>query len=296
VLFRSFVARLEPHVEFLCVCPEVEIGLGTPRDPIRVVSSGSVLKLIQPASGMDLSDKMRNFVSGFLGDLRDVDGFILKSRSPSCGFTDVKLYAGPEKGPCIGKGSGFFGGAVLEQFSDRAVEDEGRLLNLNIREHFLTRVFALARFRALRRSPSIRNLVRFHAENKLLLMSYHQTKMRELGRIVANGEGEKIEAIFDLYEKSFRDAFHRPPRHASPINVLMHALGYFKKQLSAAEKSHFLAACEAYRGGKKPLSSAVSILGSWVMRFESEYLREQTFFHPFPEELMGLDDSGKGRV
>lgn len=292
----KFVARLEPHVEFVCVCPEVEIGLGTPRDLIRVVSSGKDFKLIQPASGLDFSRKMREFTSEFLGDLKEVDGFILKSRSPSCGFTDVKLYAGLEKGPCIGKGSGFFGGAVLEKFGDRAVEDEGRLLNLNIREHFLTRVFAFARFRGLRRSSSMRDLIGFHAANKLLLMAYNQTKMRELGRIVANGDGKRIPAVFDLYEKSFREAFHKPPRHASPINVLMHALGYFKKELSAREKRHFLGICEAYRRGKTPLSSAVSVLGSWVIRFESVYLQEQTFFHPFPADLMALDDSGRGWV
>jgi len=296
IVHDKFVARLEPHVEFICVCPEVEIGLGTPRDPIRIVSSGNALKLIQPASGLDLSGKMRGFSSGFLGDLKEVDGFILKNRSPSCGFTDVKVYSGPEKGPVIGKASGFFGGAVLEKFGDRAIEDEGRLRNLNIREHFLTRVFACARFRALRQSSSMQDLVRFQAANKLLLMAYNQTKMRELGGIVANRNRKRVSAVLAEYEKTFREAFHKPPRHASPINVLMHALGYFKQELSAREKRHFLEMCESYRRGRAPLSSAVSILQSWIIRFEWEYLRDQTFFHPFPEDLMALDDSGRGRV
>jgi len=289
----KFVARLESHVEFVCVCPEVEIGLGTPRAPVRIVSSGDSFKLLQPSSGLDVSEKMREFSREFLDGLEEVDGFILKNRSPSCGFTDVKFYSGPEKGPVIGKTAGFFGGAVLEQFGDRAVEDEGRLKNLSIREHFLTRVFVFARFRELRQSPSMSALVRFHAENKLLLMAYNQTKMRELGRIVANSDGKKTGAVFELYEQSFREAFHKIPRHASPINVLMHALGYFKKELSAREKRHFLNMLEAYRQGRTPLSSAVSILRSWVIRFETEYLYGQTFFNPFPEELMALDDSGR---
>ena len=292
----KFVRRLEPHVEFVCVCPEVEIGLGTPRAPVRVIASGESFKLIQPASGLDVSDKMREFSRGFLDGLREVDGFILKNRSPSCGFTDVKVYAGPEKGAAIGRTAGFFGGAVLEKFGDLAVEDEGRLLNLNIREHFLTRVFAFARLRSLQQTTYMHGLVRFHASNKLLLMAYSQTKLRELGRIVANADGKRIDAVLELYGKCFREAFHKPPRHASPINVLMHTLGYFKKELSAREKRHFLEVLEAYRYGRTPLSSAVSILGSWVMRFESEYLREQTLFIPFPEELMALDDSGRGRV
>jgi uncharacterized protein YbgA (DUF1722 family)/uncharacterized protein YbbK (DUF523 family) len=295
ILRDKFVTRLEPHVEFLCVCPEVEIGLGIPRAPVRIVSSGDSFKLIQPSSGLDLSEAMREFNRDFLEALKEVDGFILKSRSPSCGFTDVKVYSGPEKGPGIDKTAGFFGAAVLEQFSDRAIEDEGRLKNLSIREHFLTRVFAFARFRSLQQSPSIQDLVRFHSENKFLLMAYSQTKMRELGRIVANADGERMGAVLDQYEKLFRTALHKPPRHASPVNVLMHSLGYFKKELSAREKRHFLEMLEAYRHNRTPLSSAVSILQSWVMRFETEYLYGQTFFRPFPEELMALDDSGGGR-
>jgi len=117
-----------------------------------------------------------------------------------------------------------------------------------------------------------------------------------LGRIVANADGKKMEAVFEKYEQAFREAFHKPPRHASPINVLMHALGYFKKELSAREKRHFLEMLEAYRQGRTPLSSAVSVLRSWVMRFETNYLYGQTFFNPFPQELMALDDSGRGRA
>jgi len=296
IVHDKFVTRLEPHVDFVCVCPEVEIGLGTPRAPVRIVSSKDTFKLIQPSSGLDVSARMRRFSRDFFEGLKEVDGFILKNRSPSCGITDVKVYSGPEKGPVIGKTAGFFGGAVLEQFGDRAIEDEGRLKNLSIREHFLTRVFAFAGFRSLQQSQSMSALVRFHAENKLLLMAYNQTKMRELGRIVANADGKRIGAVLELYEKSFRTALHNPPRRASPINVLMHGLGYFKKELSAREKRHFLEMLEAYRQGRTPLSSAVSVLRSWVMRFQAEYLYRQTFFGPFPEELMALDDSGRGRT
>lgn len=291
----KFVARLEPHVDFVCVCPEVEIGLGTPRAPVRIVASGESFKLIQPSSGLDVSERMRRFSREFLDGLKEVDGFILKNRSPSCGFTDVKVYSGPEKGAAIGKTAGFFGGAVLEKFGDRAVEDEGRLKNLSLREHFLTRIFAFARLRGLQQAPSMQSLVSFHAENKLLLMAYGQTKMRELGRIVANADRRKISTVLEMYGKCFREALQKTPRHASPINVLMHALGYFKKELSPREKRHFLEMLEAYRHGRTPLSSAVSILRSWVMRFETEYLYGQTFFTPFPEELMALDDSGRGR-
>jgi len=292
----KFVNRLAAHVEFLSVCPEVEIGLGTPRAPVRIVSAGTGFKLIQPVSGLDLTGKMRSFSSQYLDTLDEVDGFILKNRSPSCGVADVKYYRGPEKGAVLGKTSGFFGGAVLEKFGDRAVEDEGRLLNLNIREHFLTRIFAFARFRGLQKSGSMHALIAFHAANKMLLMAYNQTKMRELGRIVANSDGKPFAAVLELYGKCFRAALLKSPRHASPVNVLMHALGYFKKELLPREKRHFLDELEAYRRGRTPLTGALGILRSWIIRFESEYLRNQTLFLPFPEALMALEDSGKGRV
>jgi uncharacterized protein YbgA (DUF1722 family)/uncharacterized protein YbbK (DUF523 family) len=296
IVLDDFVPRLEPHVEFVCICPEVEIGLGTPRAPVRVVSSKGSFKLIQPESGLDLTEKMRSFSSGFLNALGEIDGFILKNRSPSCGIGDVKFYAGPEKSAALGRTSGFFGAAVLERFGDRAVEDEGRLNHLGIREHFLTRIFAFARFRDVRRSESIHDLVRFHAANKLLLMACNQTKLRELGRIVANQDGKQTSAVLELYRHSFHDAFRKPPRHASPVNVLMHALGYFKKELSPREKRHFLNVLEMYRLGTAPLSSAVSIIRSWIVRFEIDYLQEQTFFDPFPEELMAADHASRERA
>jgi uncharacterized protein YbgA (DUF1722 family) len=116
-----------------------------------------------------------------------------------------------------------------------------------------------------------------------------------LGRIVANADRKPKDIVINRYGQHFRLALQRPPRHASPINVLTHALGHFKKELSPREKKHFLDILEAYRNKTEPLSSAVSILRSWIIRFQSEYLNEQTLFHPFPENLMALDDSGKGR-
>jgi len=292
----DFVPRLEPHVEFVCVCPEVEIGLGTPRAPVRVVSSKGNFKLIQPDSGLDLTEKMRGFSSGFLKTVGEIDGFILKNRSPSCGIGDVKFYAGPEKGAALGRTSGFFGAAVLERFGDAAIEDEGRLNHQSIREHFLTRIFAFARLRDLQRTGSIHHLVDFHAADKLLLMAYNQTKLRELGRIVANHGGKQTSEVLVLYRQSFREAFRKPPRHASPVNVLLHALGYFKKELSSREKRHFLNVLEAYRLGTVPVSSPVSIIRSWIVRFEIDYLQEQTFFDPFPEELIAGDHASRERA
>jgi len=291
----EFVRRLEPHVEFAPVCPEVQIGLGVPRDPVRVVAADGELRLVQPATGKDFTDAMRRFSAEHLASVGVVDGFILKSRSPSCGIKDVKVYPGAGKGAPSGKGVGFFAAAVLERFGDLPVEDEGRLTNFAIRDHFLLRVFALARLRDALQSGMLRDLVAFHARHKLLLMACNQSALRVLGRIVANPDKRPFADLAGEYQAHFRRALMRAPRTGSVINVLMHSMGYFSDELSAREKAFFLDSLERYRQRKVPLSAVTAILRSWVVRFENAYLMEQTFFDPYPEALVDLADSGKGR-
>ena len=295
IIEDKFVKKLKSHVKFLNVCPEVEIGLGTPREPVRLVLEGDEVKMIQPATGRDLTRKMKHFSKDYLGSLKKVDGFILKSRSPSCGLQDAKVYPRREKAPAIEKGSGMFTTAVLEHFPNAAIEDEGRLNNFRIREHFLTKLFALARFRKLKSKPTAGALVRFHSENKLLLMAYNQKELRQLGRIVANHEKRPMDDVFGDYESHFFLALHRAPRYTSNINVLMHALGYFSRQLSSREKAHFLDLLEQYRQARIPLSAVIAVVRSWIMRFDTEYLENQVYFEPYPEDLVEITDSGKGR-
>jgi uncharacterized protein YbgA (DUF1722 family)/uncharacterized protein YbbK (DUF523 family) len=296
IIEDDFLKNLEPYVDFITVCPEAEIGLGTPRPPIRIVSVARELKLIQPATKRDVSEEMNLFTSRFLNGLSDVDAFVLKSRSPSCGFTDVKVYASLEKGPSLGRTRGFFGGAIQDRFPDLAVEDEGRLKNFHLREHFLIRLFALARLRELMKAATSSALVEFQAQNKFLLMAYNQKEMRELGRLVANLQARPFSDVAADYEKHFRLAFARAPRGASHVNVLQHALGFFSDELTAREKQHFLQLLSRYAAGKIPLASALSVMKSWITRFQPIYLSSQTYFHPFPEDLIELMDSGKGRV
>ncbi len=166
----KFVPNLQEFVEFQPVCPEVEIGLGVPRAPIRIVETDGQRMLYQPATGKDFGTPMNEFVMRFLDGLGEVDGFLLKNRSPSCGQGDVKIYTGLDNSSRTVRGSGFFGGAILNRFPDAPVEDEGRLNNFSIREHFLIRLFTLARFREVRHSQSIRELIDFHTVNKLFIV------------------------------------------------------------------------------------------------------------------------------
>jgi uncharacterized protein YbgA (DUF1722 family)/uncharacterized protein YbbK (DUF523 family) len=295
VLPDATVRNLSPFVTFVPVCPEVEIGLGTPREVIRIIKDGDEDKLVQPSTAKDLSGEMTSFSKEFLASLQDVDGFILKGRSPSCGLRDVKIYAGMEKSPTVAKGSGFFAKEVLHQYENLAVEEEGRLKNFTIREHYFTKLFTLAAFRELKKQLSIKSLQSFHATNKYLFMAYNQLRLKKLGQILANSDKKSMEELYEAYSEQLALLFARAPRYTSNINVCQHIFGYFSAELSSSEKEYFLELLEKYREKKLPLSSVTAVLKSWVIRFNKEYLHNQTYFQPYPEELTFISDSGKGR-
>lgn len=293
IIVDPVIESLSPWVEFVTVCPEVEIGLGVPREPIKLVRVGDEIRLIQPATGRDLTQAMKEFARSFLDQLPPVDGFILKNRSPSCGIKDAKVFSGAEGGRPIGTGPGIFAGAVKKEFPDFPMEDEGRLINRAIREHFFTTIFALCQLREVVKKARMGELVKFHTQHKLLLLAYNQTRLRQLGRIVANPEHLPVTRVIEDYASVFSGALSKPPRRPSVINVMMHALGYVSSGLNPAEKAHFLDLLAAYREGRMPLSAPLSVLRSWIARFGEEYLISQKFFSPFPEELLSLKDSGR---
>jgi uncharacterized protein YbgA (DUF1722 family)/uncharacterized protein YbbK (DUF523 family) len=286
----DFVKKLIPNVNLIPVCPEVEIGLGTPRDALRIVMKEEEMKLIQSKTGLDFTDKMKEFVNSFLKSFQEVDGFILKGRSPTCALKDAKIYSGPNPGDSLkGKGPGFFGKAVLEKFSHLAVEDEVRLRNPNIRSNFLTKLYTLANFREVKRSKSSKEILRFHSENKLLLKAFNEKEMRILGRIVAKRDQYRNAELIMDYEQHLLLALRRAPRCGTQINVLMNSMGYFSKRLSGEEKKFFLKSLNEYKSGVIPLSVVTGIFSSWLLRFRDDYLLSQSFFEPYPKELVDIN-------
>ncbi|MGG0797032.1 DUF523 and DUF1722 domain-containing protein [Brevibacillus laterosporus] len=207
VLSDQTVRSLAPFVTFIPVCPEIEIGLGIPRETIRIMKEGEQHRLVQPSTRADLSQQMNSFADAFLQNVGEVDGFILKSRSPSCGVKDVKVYS----------------------------------------------------------------------------------------NIVANHEKKEKQQVWNEYAALLPNMFKRAARYTSNINVCEHIMGHFSTRLSTREKDHFKHLLHRYRERKLPLSSMTSLLKSWVFRYEQEYLLQQRFFEPYPEELIDLGDSGKGR-
>lgn len=283
----DLVETIKPHLDCRPVCPEVEIGLGIPRDPIHIESRRGELVLLQPATDRDLTGDMLAFCHAFLSSLDVVDGFLLKSRSPSCGTGGVKVYPSGGKPGAAATGAGFFGGAVSSRFPHLPAETEDRLGNLRIREHYLTRLFAMSRFRTMAAEPCMHRLVDFHSRHEMLLMSYSWKGLQELNRLVADCDKRPLRELLPAYGSRFALALARPPRHASNLNVLMQAMDYFSKSLTFTEKACFLDLLEGYREGRIPLSSALEAVNTWIVRFGQEYLEQQTFFHPYPEELMG---------
>jgi len=289
------VEKLKPWVEAITICPEKEIGLGIPRDPIRIIERAGAHCLIQPSSARDITEEMQTFSRQFLSRLPKLDGALLKHRSPSCGIADVKLYADQENRPPQGKTSGFFARELIKRYPLLPLEDEGRLKNYQIRETFFTRIFTLARFREAQMSGDMKDLIEFQAAHKLLLLSFNITKLRILGRIVANHEKLPLPTVWTNYGNELMVALHKPPRFTNNINVLMHAFGYFSNVLTSSEKAFFLHTLDTYRNGKTPLSVSAYLLQSWIIRFNEPYLSKQIFFQPFPAELTEITDSGKGR-
>ncbi len=288
------VGRLAAHVELVPVCPEVEVGLGVPRDPIRLVRGrdGGGVRLVQPSTGRDLTGAMDAFAAGFVERVGEVDGFLLKSRSPSCGIDDVKVYGEGAGAAPVGKDHGRFAAAVLEAFPDHPVEHEGRLTNLALRDHWLTALFAVAALREAHARGGMGELVAFHARHKLLLMASSPAEQTALGRIVAGGDGRSAASTWDAYAAAFRRALVRPPRPGTHVNVLQHAAGYFKDRLEPAEKAVFLTLLEDYRGGRVPRLAPLAVLRSWVARFHEPWLEAQAYLAPYPRPLMDLRDSG----
>lgn len=292
-----FVRLLRDYVNFIPVCPEVAIGLPVPREAIRIVKTDGVEHLVHSMSGTEVTDAMKVYTAGIAEKLSKapLHGAILKSRSPSCGIKDVKMYKSVGKAPSLGdKTRGFFGGGIIDAFPDLAVEDEGRLTNFNIREQFLTRIYTMADFDEVKAEGTMKALVGFQSRHKYLLMAYHQANQKKLGKIVANHEHLSAEQVFKAYEALLKQSLTKPLNHGRNTNMLLHIMGYFKEQLTAEEKAYFLDVLGQYNDNKVPFSVPISLLGSWVIRFGETYLQGQSIFEPFPRELINVTDSGKG--
>ncbi len=283
---RYITQTLGQFFEFVPVCPESECGLGIPREAMRLVGSVSQPRLVTNKTGIDHTDKMMSWAEGRLDQLEQEDlcGFIFKKGSPSSGLFRVKVYN--QKGHPVNSGRGLFAAAFTARFPRIPVEEEGRLHDPILRENFIERVFALKRWReALSNRRTVGNLVAFHTREKMLLMSHSQKHYREMGRLVAAGKQTETKVLYDRYETLLNEALSLKGTISKHTNVLMHMLGYFKKQLSADEKQEVLELITSYRNGHLPLIVPVTLMNHFVRKYSQPYLSDQTYLNPHPLDL-----------
>ena len=283
---RFLTDTLGQYVDYVPVCPEVECGLPTPREPLRQVGTPEHPRLVTTKTKIDLTDQMVAWARRRVVELEkeNLCGFVCMARSPSSGMERVKVYDAhgmPHK-----TGVGVFARAFMEHFPLLPVEENGRLCDARLRENFIERIFTLNRWRAmLARGRTRGNLVDFHARHKLLLMAHSPKHCRQMGRLVGQGKTFLPTDLFEQYQDLLMGAMRLKTTPRKHTNVLQHMMGYFKRQMAPDEKKEMLEVIEQYRKELIPLIVPATLLGHYVRKYREPYLSRQVYLHPHPAEL-----------
>jgi uncharacterized protein YbgA (DUF1722 family)/uncharacterized protein YbbK (DUF523 family) len=278
---------LGPLVEWVPVCPEVELGLGIPRETIRLEGDPRAPRLVAPKSGTDHTLAMTRLARRRTAELAalDLSGYVLKKDSPSCGLERVRVF--PAAGSPVRRGTGLFARALAARLPLLPLEEEGRLHDPGLRESFIERVFAYQRWqRFLADRPTRGRLVEFHTAHKLLLLAHDPAAYRRLGRRVATAKARPLRDVIAAYGRDFMAALAAratPGRHA---NVLEHMLGYFSAALRPGERREITDVIADYRRGLVPLVVPLTLIKHHARRLDVAYLAGQVYLEPHPKELM----------
>lgn len=280
------VRDLGDHVEWVPVCPEVEIGLGVPRPAVRLVrGEGGDARLVEPRADDDLSGRTDAFAARWLDATDELDGLVLKKNSPSCGLERVKVY--DANGAPARDGVGRFTQSVLTRRPNLPVEEEGRLNDPELRAAYLTAVWAHGRLRTLKaggRDPG--GLVAFHTAEKLLVMAHSPDHYRRLGRLVAEAGRDGWDERLDAYETLFMEAVRIPPRRGRTVNALQHVAGMLREAVDDVDRGEVHALVDEYAAGLVPLTAPLTLIGYLVRRADvPAWLTVQTWLDPYPRHL-----------
>jgi len=284
---RFLTDILAPFVEWVPVCPEVEIGMSIPREPIRLVRHGEEIHLVAERSGKDYTTLMHAWAQRRLRQLEALalSGYVFKKDSPSCGMERVRVYG--RAGPPARNGRGLFAEAVMKHFISLPIEEEGRLNDPDLRESFLERVFAYRRLSCMfARRWTRGDVVAFHTAHKFQLLAHSPEDYRMLGKLVAELKRLPRNDFRCRYEAGFMRALaHRatPRRHA---NVLQHMLGYLRDEVDGPTRREILQVIDDYRHGLVPLIVPVTLMRHYARCLGIEYLDGQLYLEPHPKELM----------
>ena len=277
---------LGPYLEYVAVCPEVECGMGVPRETLRLVGDPAKPRLMTTRTGVDHTDSMQAWAAGRVVELEreGLHGYIFKSRSPSSGMEKVKVYNG--RGGLAGRAPGMFGKVFMEHFPTLPCEDDGRLNDPGLRENFIERVFTLWRFReAVRASATLGTLMAFHARNKFLIQSHNEKLMREMGRELAGVKARAARAHIPRYEAALMRALKTVATVRKHTNILQHMFGYLRDHVDDGDRKELAGIIEDYHRELVPLIVPVTMLRHYVVKHDIEYLRDQYYLDPHPIEL-----------
>jgi len=288
-LDRFLTDTLGQYVEYVPVCPEVECGLGIPRESMRLVGDPASPLLVTTRTHVDHTERMVRWAERRVIELEkeNLCGFIFKSDSPSSGMERVKVYT--EKGMPEKKGVGIFARIFMAHFPLIPVEEEGRLHDPLLRETFIERIFTLKRWRerlrGIREKGGLGPLVAFHAEHKLLILAHSEKHYRMMGKLVAGGKALPLKELYTQYETLLMEALKLKSTDKKNTNVLHHMMGYFKKDLTSDEKQELLDVIEQYRDGYIPLIVPITLMTHYVRKYKQPYLSKQIYLTPHPAEL-----------
>ncbi|MGQ9694339.1 MAG: YbgA family protein [Thermodesulfobacteriota bacterium] len=285
-LDRFLADTLGQYFEYVPVCPEVECGLPVPRESMRLEGDSESPRLVTSRTKQDMTEQMVRWAKKRVIELEkeELCGYIFKSDSPSSGLERVKVYN--EKGVPVKKGVGIFARIFMKHFPLLPVEDEGRLHDPELRENFLERIFTLKRWREiLGKKLSRGNLVNFHTQHKLLILSHSPEHYRIMGKLVARAKEIPLKELFQQYQNILMEGLKLKTTPKKNANVLLHMMGYFREQLTSDEKQELLEVIENYRKKVVPLIVPVTLVNHYVRKYAQPYLSQQVYLNPHPLEL-----------
>lgn len=278
---------LGPFVEWVPVCPEVDIGLGTPRPSLRLEGDAAAPRMIMPSTGVDYTDVMRRYAEKKVAALvrADLCGYVLKKNSPSCGMERVKVYPAPGRMP--GKGTGIFAAVLKEKLPALPVEEEGRLSDAVLRENFIERLFAYRRVKDFFTGRwTVGGLVAFHTAHKFALLAHSTVAYQRLGRLVAGAAKMDRAELREAYEREFMSTLSLPATVKKHTNVLMHMAGHFRGRMDDGSRDELLELINDYRLARVPLVVPITLIRHHVRALGITYLDGQVYLAPHPKELM----------
>jgi uncharacterized protein YbgA (DUF1722 family)/uncharacterized protein YbbK (DUF523 family) len=278
---------LGSYVKWISVCPEVEAGLGAPREAMRLIGDPLDPRLVTIKGRMDHTRALETLTKNRIEELKDFDlsGYVFKKGSPSCGIEKVRVYN--KEGMPSRDGVGLFARAFMKQFPLIPVEEEGRLCDPMLRENFIERVFCYRRWQDLiMRGATKQALVQFHTIHKYLLMAHHTQQYEVLGQLVGQTHQYRAKELAYRYGELFMNTLAVKATVRKHVNVLQHIIGHFKERLSPREKSELLSVVGDYHHGLTPLIVPLTLIKHYAQIFDVSYIRDQVYLNPHPKELM----------